>query len=140
MQPHWQQVKAIYEEGIKTGNATFETSAPEWESWDKAHLKTCRIIAVENNKVLGWAALVPVSSRCVYAGAAENSVYVSAEARGKGIGKLLLQALINEGEKNNIWTIQTGIFPDNKASIKIHEACGFRLIGLRERVGKMNGV
>lgn len=137
---HWQQVKEIYEQGIKTGNATFETSAPEWDTWDKAHLKTCRLVAVENNKLIGWAALVSVSSRCVYAGVAENSIYISEEARGKGIGKKILQKLIEESETENIWTLQTGIFPENKASIKIHEACGFRIIGIRERIGRMNGV
>ena len=141
MQPfHWQEVKAIYEEGIKTGNATFETTAPEWETWDKTHLKECRLVAVENNKILGWSALVPVSSRCVYAGVAENSVYVSSSAQGRGIGKMLLGKLIEESEANNIWTIQTGIFPENTASIKIHEAVGFRIIGKRERIGKMNNV
>lgn len=141
MQPaHWQQVKAIYEEGIKTGNATFETTAPEWEAWDNAHLKECRLVTTEDEKVLGWAALVSVSSRCVYAGVAENSVYVSASAQGKGIGKMLLNKLVEESEAHNIWTIQTGIFPENIASIKIHEAVGFRIIGKRERIGKMNGV
>lgn len=141
MQPeHWAQVREIYEQGIKTGNATFETSAPEWEAWDKDHLKTCRLVAIENNKVLGWAALVPVSSRCVYAGVGENSIYISEEARGKGSGKQLLEKLIEASEAENIWTLQTGIFPENKASIKIHEACGFRIIGVRERIGRMNGV
>ena len=141
MQPeYWDQVKEIYEQGITTGNATFETKAPEWEDWDKAHLKNCRLVAVENKKVIGWAALVPVSSRCIYAGVAENSIYISEEARGKCIGKQLLQRLIEESEAENIWTLQTGIFPENKASIKIHEACGFRIIGLRERIGKMNEI
>lgn len=137
---HWQQVKEIYEDGIKTGNATFEATAPEWEAWDKAHLKECRLVDIEDDKILGWAALVPVSSRCVYAGVAENSVYVSSLAQGKGIGKMLLSKLVAESEAHNIWTIQTGIFPENIASIKIHEAVGFRLIGKRERIGKMNGV
>jgi len=137
---HWPQVKAIYEDGIKTGNATFETSAPEWETWDQAHLQQCRLVAVENDSVLGWAALVPVSGRCVYAGVGEVSVYVSTDARGKGLGKQLLQKLIEESEINNLWTLQAGIFPENIASIKIHEACGFRTIGKRERIGKMNNV
>lgn len=137
---HWEAVKTIYEEGIATGNATFQTTAPGWEDWDNTHLKTCRIIATENSEVLGWAALTPVSSRCVYAGVAEVSVYVADRARGKNIGSLLLQALINESEENGIWTLQSGIFPENKASISIHEKNGFRIIGYRERIGKMGNV
>ncbi len=137
---HWEDVKRIYEEGIGTGNATFQTAAPEWEEWNKAHLQTCRLIAVENDKLLGWAALTPVSDRCVYAGVAEVSVYIAEAARGKGMGKQLLRALINESEQHNLWTLQAGIFPENTGSIKIHEACGFRIIGKRERIGKMNGV
>jgi phosphinothricin acetyltransferase len=136
----WQQVKAIYEEGIQTGDATFEQTVPGWETWDKAHLKECRIIAKEAGRISGWAALTPVSGRCVYAGVAEVSVYVSTAARGKGIGLQLLQQLVEESETNNIWTLQAGIFPENIPSIKIHEACGFRIIGRRERIGKMNNV
>ena len=140
MQPaHWLLVKTIYEEGIATGNATFQTTAPRWEEWDAAHIKNSRLVAIENGEVLGWAALTPVSGRCVYAGVAEVSVYVAAAARGKGIGKKLLQALIESSEKNNLWTLQAGIFPENKSSIKIHEACGFRIVGVREKIGKMNG-
>jgi L-amino acid N-acyltransferase YncA len=137
---HWPPVKTIYEEGIATGNATFQTAAPGWEEWDAAHLKNSRLVAIENDKVLGWAALTPVSGRCVYAGVAEVSVYVAAAARGKGIGKKLLQALIESGEKNNLWTLQAGIFPENQSSIKIHEDCGFRIVGKRERIGKMNSI
>jgi L-amino acid N-acyltransferase YncA len=137
---HWEEVKRIYEEGIATGNATFQTAAPSWEEWDLAHLKTCRVIAVENNEVLGWAALTPVSSRCVYAGVAEVSVYVAAKARGKKIGSILMQALINQSEENGIWTLQSGIFPENKASISLHEKNGFRIIGYRERIGKMGAI
>ncbi len=134
---HWEAVKRIYEEGIATGNATFQTAAPGWQEWDSAHLKTCRIIAIGNNEVLGWAALTPVSGRCVYAGVAEVSVYVATNARGKNIGSLLLKELINKSEQNGIWTLQSGIFPENKASISMHEKNGFRILGYRERIGKM---
>ncbi len=137
---HWEDVKKIYEEGIATGNATFQIAAPGWEEWNNSHLQTCRLIAVENNHVIGWAALTRVSGRCVYAGVAEVSVYVAAAARGNGTGKQLLRALINESERHNIWTLQAAIFTENIGSIKIHEACGFRIIGKRERIGKMNGV
>ena len=137
---HWQEVRAIYEDGIKTGNATFEVSAPEWKAWDEAHLQHCRFIAGENDKILGWAALSPVSDRCVYAGVAEVSVYVNTTARGKGLGKMLLEKLIEESEADNLWTLQAGIFPENIASIKIHQHCGFRVIGKRERIGQMNGI
>ena len=137
---HWEAVKKIYEEGIATGNATFQTAAPEWEEWDKAHVKNSRLVAIENNEILGWAALTVVSGRCVYAGVGEVSVYVAAAARGNGTGKKLLAALIAESEKNNFWTLQAGIFPENITSIKIHEDCGFRIIGKRERIGQMNGV
>ncbi|WP_460561270.1 GNAT family N-acetyltransferase [Ferruginibacter profundus] len=134
---HWPSVKKIYEEGIATGNATFQATAPEWEEWDTSHVKNSRLVAVENNEVLGWAALTAVSGRCVYAGVAEVSVYVAAAARGNGMGKKLLTALIEQSEKNNFWTLQAGIFPENESSIKIHEDCGFRIIGRREKIGKM---
>jgi phosphinothricin acetyltransferase len=141
MQPeHWQEVRAIYEDGIKTGNATFELSAPEWKAWDEAHLQYCRFIAVEGDKILGWSALSPVSGRCVYAGVAEVSVYVSTNARGKGLGKMLLEKLIEGSEANNLWTLQASIFPENVSSIKIHQHCGFRVIGKRERIGKINSI
>ncbi len=135
----WNAVKQIYEEGIATGNATFQQKAPDWEEWNNGHLGHSRIIAKEDGIILGWAALTPVSGRCVYAGVAEVSVYVSDKARGKGLGKQLLQKLIEESEANNIWTLQAGIFPENIASIKIHEACGFRILGTREKIGQMNG-
>jgi len=137
---HWKWVKAIYEEGISTGNATFETSAPSWESWTSAHLENCRLVAVEGEQVLGWAALSKVSDRCVYAGVAEVSVYVSNSARGKGVGTELLNALIDESEKSNLWTLTAGIFPENESSIHVHQKAGFRLIGRREKIGKMNGL
>jgi len=137
---HWPSVKKIYEEGIATGNATFQTTAPSWEEWDAAHVKNSRLAAIENGDVLGWAALTAVSSRCVYAGVGEVSVYVATAARGKGLGKKLLQALIEASEENNFWTLQAGIFPENEASVKIHEDCGFKIIGRREKIGQMNGV
>lgn len=140
MQPgDWEAVRQIYEEGIATGNATFQQQAPDWEEWNGNHLEHSRIIAKEDDIILGWAALTVVSGRCVYAGVAEVSVYVSDKAKGKGVGKLLLNKLIEESEANNIWTLQAGIFPENIASIKIHEACGFRILCTRERIGQMNG-
>lgn len=137
---HWNAVKSIYEEGIKTSNATFQSHAPEWEDWNNSHLTNCRIIALVNNEVAGWAALTPVSGRCVYAGVAEVSVYVAEKFRGQKIGHALLGELIKQSEQNNIWTLQAGIFPENKSSIKIHVANDFRIIGLREKIGEMNGI
>jgi phosphinothricin acetyltransferase len=134
-------VKEIYLHGIASGNATFETEAPSWEVWDKNHLKTCRLVAVDDkDHMLGWAALTSVSGRCVYSGVAELSVYVHRDFQRRGIGKRLLQALILESENQNLWTLQAGIFPENKASIKIHEQCGFRQIGYHEKIGKMKDV
>ncbi|HSN10161.1 MAG TPA: GNAT family N-acetyltransferase [Hanamia sp.] len=137
---NWEAVKQIYIEGIATGDATFQLEAPGWDEWNKDHLPHSRIVVKENDEVLGWAALTAVSGRCVYAGVGEVSVYISAKARGKGLGKQLLQKLIEESEANNIWTLEAGIFPANIASIKIHENCGFRIVGTRERIGQMNGV
>ena len=136
----WERVREIYEEGIATGNATFQHSAPTWDEWDRSHLAHSRLVAKDGDKILGWATLTPVSGRCVYAGVAEVSIYVSDKARGKGLGKQLLQKLIEESEANGIWTLQAGIFPENTPSIKLHVACGFRILGKRERIGKMNGV
>ena len=132
----WNSVSQIYAEGISTGFATFETTVPDYKSWDNAHIATCRIVAEKNGKILGWAALSPVSSRCVYGGIGEVSVYIAADSRGKGVGKALLYKLIEESETAGYWTIQSGIFPENKASIKLHEKVGFRFIGKREKVGK----
>ena len=137
---HWEAVRKIYEEGIVTGNATFQTNAPTWEEWDKVHSPKPRLLAVDKDEILGWAAITPVSGRCVYAGVGEVSVYVSAAARGRGVGKKLLQALTEESEKENFWTLQAGIFPENLSSLAIHESCGFRIIGTRERIGQMRGV
>lgn len=139
LQEHWEQVKQIYESGIATGIATFETTAPSWEKWNERHLTFARLVAIDNNEVVGWAALSPVSSRCVYGGVAEVSVYVADTHKGKGIGKLLLQNLINESENNGIWTLQAGIFTENIASVKLHEKVGFRIVGHREKIGKLNG-
>lgn len=136
-------VARIYEEGIATDNATFQTAAPTWTSWDKDHLSFGRLIAEGDDgsgekTVLAWAALVSVSGRCVYAGVAELSVYVGANARGLGIGRLLMAHLIEASESNNIWTLQAGIFPENEGSVALHEKTGFRRIGFRERVGQMS--
>ncbi|MEO6489258.1 MAG: N-acetyltransferase family protein [Ferruginibacter sp.] len=136
---HWDAVRQIYREGIDTGHATFETSVPGWKDWDNSHLKEPRIISIEGSEILGWGALTPVSGRCIYAGVAEISVYIRESARGKGLGKMLLQALIDKSEELNLWTLQAGIFLENIASVKMHEASGFRIVGLRERIGRMNG-
>jgi phosphinothricin acetyltransferase len=136
----WDAVRAIYQEGIATGNATFETSVPAWEAWDAAHLRDCRFVARQDGRVVGWAALSPASGRCVYAGVAEVSIYVAASARGKGVGKALLRALVDASERQGIWTLQAGIFPENEASIGLHEVCGFRVVGRRERLGQLDGL
>ncbi|MBC6607419.1 N-acetyltransferase [Hymenobacter sp. BT188] len=138
---HWPAVEAIYKQGIATGNATFETQSPSWETWDAGHLAHSRLVATDaDSNVLGWAALSPVSGRCVYGGVAEVSVYVADAARGQGVGRQLLGALIVQSEKNGIWTLQASIFPENTASIHLHETHGFRVMGRRERIGKLTGV
>jgi L-amino acid N-acyltransferase YncA len=133
----WPSVRTIYREGIATGNATFETDAPEWEVWDSKHLRDARLAAVVDGRVVGWAALAPVSDRCVYSGVAELSIYIASAMRGKGVGKTLLDALVLESEAKGFWTLQTGVFPENKASLALHQKCGFRIVGRRERIGKM---
>lgn len=138
IQRDWSDVARIYNEGIATGYATFETNVPQYGEWDKAHIKMCRLIAEEDGSIQGWAALSPVSSRCVYGGVAEISIYIGENARGKGIGKVLLERLIEESERAGYWTLQSGIFPENKASIKLHERLGFRFLGKRESIGKTN--
>ena len=135
----YEQVAQIYQQGIATGNATFQQNIPTWEDWDESHLKNCRTVGIMDNKVVGWAALTAVSSRCVYAGVAEVSVYVATNYRGLKIGTKLLEYQIEESEASNIWTLQAGIFPENIASIKIHKQLGFRIVGKREKIGKMNG-
>ena len=137
---HWPEVRAVYEEGLATGDATFETEAPDWERWDATHLRACRLVALaEGTRVAGWAALSPVSARKVYAGVAEVSVYVGAAFRGRGVGRALLETLVRESESEGIWTLQAGIFPENVASVELHRSCGFRLVGRRERVGRLQG-
>jgi phosphinothricin acetyltransferase len=135
----WEQVREIYREGIATGHATFETEAPSWEAWDAAHLKFARLVARDGKGIVGWAALSPVSQRCVYGGVAEVSVYVSTARRQSGVGGKLLAALISASEENGIWTLQAGMFPENTASRALHEKLGFREVGRRERIGKLNG-
>lgn len=133
-------VAKIYKVGIETGNATFETNIPSFEDWDKTHLPYGRIVILENENIVGWAALSKVSDRCVYSGIAEVSVYISPDTRGKGIGSQLLQKLIEISESEGLWTLQCGIMRENKASIGLHKKCGFREIGYREKVGKREGV
>jgi L-amino acid N-acyltransferase YncA len=135
----WPAVRAIYQEGIATENATFEQTAPEWEKWDAVHLRAARIVARSGEEVSGWAALSAVSSRCVYAGVAEVSIYVAASARGRGVGRKLMARLVADSEAEGIWTLQAGIFPENVASIAMHQRAGFRVVGKRERLGQMNG-
>jgi phosphinothricin acetyltransferase len=135
----WGGVRRIYLEGIATRQATFETEAPAWEEWDAKHLQFARLVAEQNGSLLGWAALSAVSSRRVYAGVAEVSVYVAENSRNRGIGPILLQRLIEESEAHGIWTLQASIFPENVASVRVHESCGFRVVGTRERIAKLDG-
>jgi phosphinothricin acetyltransferase len=136
----WSSVAAIFEEGIATGLATFETAAPDWPAWDDSHLPgKLRLVAEEDGEVVGFAALAPVSSRNAYRGVAENSVYVSARARGRGVGSALLNELVRRSEEAGIWTIQTSIFPENLASLAVHQRAGFRVVGRRERIGRLHG-
>jgi phosphinothricin acetyltransferase len=136
---HWGAVRAIYLEGIATGDATFEQTAPEWAQWDRGHLTACRFVAISSGEVIGWAALSPVSPRPVYAGVAEVSIYVAARARGLGVGKALLRALIEASERHNLWTLQAGILPENVPSLALHTGVGFRIVGTRERLGRLDG-
>jgi len=139
-QTDYPSVKNIYQQGIDTGNATFQVIAKNWDEWNNSMHSHSRIVAVKDNNILGWAALSPISSREVYSGVAEVSVYISTSAQGKGVGQKLLSHLILESENNNIWMLQAGIFPENIGSIKLHENNDFRQLGLREKLGKMNNV
>jgi L-amino acid N-acyltransferase YncA len=137
---HWDRVRSIYLQGIATGNATFQQAAPDWNDWDKGHLRVCRVVAKIEDEVAGWAALSPVSPRPVYSGVAEVSVYVAEAARRRGVGIKLISQLIANSEAEGIWTLQAGIFPENVASIGLHTKAGFRIVGTRERLGRMNGL
>ena len=137
---HWRQVRQIYQQGIDTGLATFETKAPSWETWDQGHLSFARLVALSDDTVAGWGALGAVSARPVYSGVAEVSVYVGARWRGQGAGRLLLENLVAESEKNAVWTLQAGIFPENESSIRLHRHCGFRKVGIRRRIARLHGV
>jgi L-amino acid N-acyltransferase YncA len=134
---HWDGVRRVYLEGIATGHATFETGAPEWEAWDRAHREDCRFVALSDGEVVAWAALSRVSERCVYGGVAEVSVYVASSARGRGLGTRLLERLIEGSEAAGLWTLQAGIFPENAASLAVHQRCGFRVVGVREKLGRL---
>jgi len=136
----WERVRAIYLEGIATGQATFETDAPTWEAWDAGHLPFGRLAARSDGELAAWAALSAVSRRACYAGVAEVSVYVSGAARGQGIGRALLEALIVSAEDHHIWTLQGGTFPENAASLRLQASCGFRIVGRRERIGRLAGI
>lgn len=133
----WPQVRSIFIEGLATGLSSLEESAPDWNSWNESHISSCRLVHKTDDKVDGWAALSPVSGRCVYGGVAEVSVYIAASKRGKGIGKILLQRLVAESEKHGYWTLQAGILSENKISIALHQSCGFRIVGIREKLGKL---
>ena len=134
----WPAVRDIYAEGIATGNATFETEVPDWETWDRSHLARCRFVAEVDSVVTGWAALSGVSDRCVYGGVAEVSVYVAAASRGRGVGSALLEHLVRASEEEGFWTLQAGLFDENEGSLRVHERAGFRVVGRRERLGKLH--
>jgi L-amino acid N-acyltransferase YncA len=134
----WPAVKAIFEEGVATRRATFETEAPSWEDWDGAHLPL-RLVAEDDGDVLGWAALMPYSARECYRGVAESSVYVAARSRGRGVGRALMEQLVRDSEDAGYWTLQAGVFPENEESLALHRRVGFRVVGVRERIGRLDG-
>ena len=136
----WSEVARIYREGIETGNATFETEVPSWEDWDAAHLGEHRFVAETDGRVAGWAALLPVSSRGCYAGVAEVSTYVAEKSRSQGIGRELLAAVVESSERGGIWTLQTSVFPENEASLRLLRRFGFREVGFRKRIGRLHGI
>ena len=136
----WPEVERIYAAGIATGDATFETEAPSWQRWDESHRADLRYVAVDGERVVGWVAASPVSDRCAYEGVIEHSVYVAPEHQGRGIGRALLLRLIDAAGAAGVWTIQSGVFPENQASVALHLACGFRVVGTRERIGRLGGV
>lgn len=139
---HWPGVRAVYGEGIATGDATFETAVPSWEAFDGARRRDCRLVAVpgdDDARVVGWAALSPVSSRPAYAGVAEVSIYVAEAARGRGVGTRLMAALIDASEAAGVWTLQAAVFPENEATLRLHRNAGFREVGRRERIGRLDG-
>ncbi len=133
----WEAVGRIYLEGIRTGNATFQTEIPTWQAWDEGHCQTCRLVVKSDGKVAGWAALSKISNRAVYAGVAEVSIYMDQMYKGRGFGQKLLGAMVDRSEEKGYWTLQAGIFPENIASIRIHEKCGFQVVGIRKKLGKM---
>jgi L-amino acid N-acyltransferase YncA len=133
-------VAAVFADGIATGQATFETQVPSWETWDAAHLRNHRFVAELDGDVVGWVAVVPYSSRAVYRGVGEESVYVAERARGRGVGRALLEAVIASARDGGLWTLQAGVFPDNTASLELHRRLGFREVGVRERIGRLDGL
>lgn len=139
VQTDWASVARIYEEGIRTGQATFEKEVPTWDIWDSTHDRRCRLVAAADESMLAWAALSPVSARFVYRGVGEVSIYVGQSSRGLGVGSELLAVLVEKSESAGFWTLQAGVFPENEASIRLHEQNGFRRLGVRERVGQMDG-
>lgn len=136
----WESVAQIYQEGMDTDMATFETQVPSWEKWNLGHLKVCRLVVEQDHKVVAWAALSPVSTRAVYAGVAELSIYVATESKGKGFGSILMGRVIEESERVGIWTLQSSIFSENTISIHLHQKSGFRIVGYRERIAQRNGI